>query len=314
MIALLVYQSADSKYKKSVSHRKESILNRWERIVDYNNSEILDINVKRIDKEELCVIAKRIGGVEYRRHIHKKHSKYAPEILHIAEEYEERRKYKSYSDIEDNKTNDGDKKRKKSKCKGNAVNYAEDKEHGKSKTEIDKRGNISRKQEKIFRHVYLSEYRSVCHKRAHTARGSVIEKAEHYISAEKIDGIMLHISAEKVLEHNAHYEKRKQRRNQAPEHAEVGSFIFFLEIALDKLREKKAVFLEAGQRFIQTVCLHFLLHLDLQKMMNAVSIFAKSIPIHNNYSISDIVCQEIKMLCQILKKRRADATPKTLGI
>ena len=47
----------------------------------------------------------------------------------------------------------------------------------------------------------------------------------------------------KVMENKRHNQKREQGREQAPKHTEISSFLFFLEIALDKLGKEKSVFL-----------------------------------------------------------------------
>ena len=56
---------------------------------------------------------------------------------------------------------------------------------------------------------------------------------------------MLHISAEELGEHDAHNQEGEQGRENAPEHAEIGSLIFLIEIALYKLREQKSVLTDA---------------------------------------------------------------------
>jgi hypothetical protein len=52
---------------------------------------------------------------------------------------------------------------------------------------------------------------------------------------------VLHSSSEELSEYDSHYEESEKRREHAPDHSEIGSFVFFLEVALDELREEKAV-------------------------------------------------------------------------
>ena len=95
--------------------------------------------------------------------------------------------------------------------------------------------------------------------RAHASVGCIGEERENYISAEKIYGIgrsVGHFLAENIGEYQAHNEQGKQRRKHAPEHSEIGSFVFLLEVTLNKLREQKAMLLEPPYVTFDSVC-HF---------------------------------------------------------
>ena len=155
MIEFLVKECADSESDERVSYRKNIVLYRRESVVYDYDPEILDINVNGVEKEELLVISEYVCRIEYSGHIHKEHSENAPKILHIPEENEQSRKNEAYSEIENDQTNDRHDKLQKAEGKGYTVDYAENEEYSERKTKVDERGNISRKQEQILRHVYL---------------------------------------------------------------------------------------------------------------------------------------------------------------
>ena len=91
MIELFVYQRAYKEGYQSISDSQQIELKRWYCIVDNYYTEIFNIYVYGVTKEYLLYPKiKGIYRVEYCRHIHKKHSKYAPKIFHITEENEER--------------------------------------------------------------------------------------------------------------------------------------------------------------------------------------------------------------------------------
>ena len=52
---------------------------------------------------------------------------------------------------------------------------------------------------------------------------------------------MRNIVAKELGKHDAHYEKGKQGRKDAPQHSEISALIFLFEIALDELAEKEAM-------------------------------------------------------------------------
>ena len=89
MAILLVDQSAYGECDDCIAERKKMILNRRNCVVDNYKSEIFNINVNRIQKEEpLHRRGKRVYAVENSGHIHKQEHKYAPKILNISEEDE----------------------------------------------------------------------------------------------------------------------------------------------------------------------------------------------------------------------------------
>ena len=115
------------------------------------------------------------------------------------------------------------------------IQHTEHEEDHQGNAEIDGCLHIFGEQEQILRHVYLWEYIRVPKKRAHTAARCIGEEGEYDITAEKVDRVVRYRSAEKALEYDAHNKKCEQRREHAPQHTEIGSFIFFLKVALYKL-------------------------------------------------------------------------------
>ena len=114
MIELFVDKRAESEGDEGVSYCQKSELYRRHAVVYYYESEIFDVDVKGIQKEEpLHFFGEFVESIEYRRHIHEKHSKDAPKILHISEKNVQGREYKAKSDIEyyqaDNRNNKGEK-------------------------------------------------------------------------------------------------------------------------------------------------------------------------------------------------------------
>ena len=143
MVFDLVDQRANEKCTERIPEGKRVILDGWKRAVKHRDPEVFDINVYGIQQEEplhrLRILA---DVVEYCGKIHKECGKDAPKVLNIAEEYEERRQYKTDSHIEDYKANDGEDERKEGGREGNLVHYAEEYEHYECHTEIDQRGYV----------------------------------------------------------------------------------------------------------------------------------------------------------------------------
>ena len=83
-----------------------------------------------------------VHRIEYRGKVHKKHCEHAPEVLHIAEEYEQRRKDKTDTEIEYDHADYRDYQHKERPVERYAVNDAEDEEDSESKPEVDKRRNV----------------------------------------------------------------------------------------------------------------------------------------------------------------------------
>jgi len=68
---------------------------------------------------------------------------------------------------------------------------------------------------------------------------------------------MLDLSSEELRENDTHNEEGEQRRQNAPEHTEIGTLIFLFEVALDKLGEKEAVLFNFSEHNITSVLLLF---------------------------------------------------------
>ena len=102
MVFSLVNKRTDNERHERVAKRQRVILQRRYRPLKHHEPEIFDIDVEGIEKEEpLYIFTKGVNGIEYRGHIHKKHRKYAPKILYVAEENEHCREDKSHADIKE---------------------------------------------------------------------------------------------------------------------------------------------------------------------------------------------------------------------
>ena len=144
MVALLVYKRTDSEEEQGVAYCK-AVHYKTGNFPVYNyTSEILDVNEDGIQVEEGSHLRRiSVNGVEDCRHIHKKHSENAPQILNIPEENEKSRENKSHAKIEYNQADNGNYKHKEKRGKGDAVNDTEDEKYQEREPEVDKRGNIS---------------------------------------------------------------------------------------------------------------------------------------------------------------------------
>ena len=169
MVFPFINEGADGKSKECIPEREKVELWRGDLTVDNDGSEIFDVNVQWVEVEKHRLVSKRIHGVEYRRHIHKKHSENAPKVLYIAEEYVKCRKNKSYSEVEYYKADDGEDKKEERKREGYSVDYAEYQKDDECKSEVDKCLHVFRKQEEVFRNVYFSKNRSVAEQGTHSA-------------------------------------------------------------------------------------------------------------------------------------------------
>ena len=95
-----------------------------------------------IDEEEpLNRSIKSVDIVKYRRHIHKQVCEYTPEILNVAEEYEQCGKDESKTDIKYYKTGNGEQECEETPGKCDTVDNTEEKENKECKAEIYKRRN-----------------------------------------------------------------------------------------------------------------------------------------------------------------------------
>lgn len=177
MVTSLVYQRSDAEGEQSISHSQKVELQGGNLIVYDHKSEILDINVDGVAKEQtLHGGGKGVNGVEDSGHVHQKHGEHAPKILHIAEEYEEGGEDQTHAEVEDDQGDDGNDQQKERPGEADAVDNAEDEEDAESQPEVDQRGNVPREEEEVFRNVDLGEDSRVGDQRAHSAAGGVREE------------------------------------------------------------------------------------------------------------------------------------------
>jgi hypothetical protein len=54
-----------------------------------------------------------------------------------------------------------------------------------------------------------------------------------------------YVVTEKFGKNDAHYKKRKKRREDAPEHAEIGALVFLFEVTLYELSKEEAMLLHS---------------------------------------------------------------------
>lgn len=64
---------------------------------------------------------------------------------------------------------------------------------------------------------------------------------------------MLHSAAKKLGEHDAHDQKLQKRREHAPRHAEDGTLVFLLKIALDQLLKEETILLQSIERIFHSL-------------------------------------------------------------
>lgn len=76
----------------------------------------------------------------------------------------------------------------------------------------------------------------------HSAVGGFFVKRENKVAGKKINYIMLGIAPEKLRKYHSHNAKLQKGRENAPQHTQNGTLVFFLEISFDQLREKELIF------------------------------------------------------------------------
>ena len=139
MIALFVDQRTDAECYCGVADSEQVHCKRGDGGIEDYRAEILDVYEHGVEMENrLHRGGVYVDGIEDRGHIHKEHGKYAPEVLHVAEEYEKSRENKSDTEVEYDKAYDRYHKKKEEGCKGDSVDYAEEDEYDEGKSEINK--------------------------------------------------------------------------------------------------------------------------------------------------------------------------------
>ena len=243
MVVLLVDQEARAKRKQCVECRECVILRRGEACIENQNTEVFDINVNGVEKEQSFVVSKAGNVVEDCRHIHEKRAEYAPEIVNVAEEHEERREDQSNSKAENNEPEGRNDEREEIERKGNLINDAEQKEDDKGESKVDQRGDRLGEEEQILGHVDLGEDLGVVQERSHSAARCVTKEGEHDVTAKQEGGVMCDGRTKEIGKDDAHNKQVEQRREKTPKHTQIGALVFFLKITLYKLGEQKTVFL-----------------------------------------------------------------------
>ena len=92
------------------------------------------------------------------------------------------------------------------------VQYTEHEEHDHGQAEVDECLHILGKQEEVFGDVDLGEDGRVSHERGHALGGGFAEIGEDQVPAEQVGGVVLHIPAEKLGEHQSHDQEHQQGR------------------------------------------------------------------------------------------------------
>ena len=158
MIVLLVDKGADAECEKSVAYSKPVNQNRGDLSVDDGNAEVFDIDENGVKVEYVLYrLGIRVYRIEDSRHIHKKHCENAPKVLYIPEENVHSRENKSYAHVEYDKAGYGNYKKEECPAERYSVYDTEDEENYEGKPEVNKRGEVTREEEEIFRNVYLGE-------------------------------------------------------------------------------------------------------------------------------------------------------------
>ena len=137
MVVLLIHIRAEAHREQGIKEQQQVNLQRRHCRVYDHFPEIADEHIHRVQQEKLlCGGRVSVHGVEDGGHIHQKLSEDAPEILNVAEEHEQRREYKSNTDIEADEQGDGIEEADKPPRECNAVDDAEDEEHAQRQAEV----------------------------------------------------------------------------------------------------------------------------------------------------------------------------------
>ena len=98
-------------------------------------------------------------------------------------------------------------------------------------------------QEHILGDIDLRKDLGIVHKRIHSVLCRFLVIRKDNIAAEKIYCIVRYIFCEELREYDLHDEKRKERRENTPPHAQYAALVLLREIAMYQLLEKKTIFL-----------------------------------------------------------------------
>ena len=242
MVVLLVHVRANPQSRQRIPCRQHVELDRGDGPVYHDFPEIPDKQIEWIQQERaLHRVAVAVNGVEDGGHPHDELGQYAPQVLHIPEEHEQRGEDQPYPQVEHNQAPHRVHQQQKLPGKRDAVNGHKGEENQQRQSEINQRRYILRQQEQILRHVHLGKDPRVAHQGVHAQVCRVGKVGEHQLTGKKIHHIVVHVVSKEIAEHHPHNQQIHQRRQNAPGHAQNGPLVFFGEVTLHQLTEQKLV-------------------------------------------------------------------------
>ncbi len=242
MVVLLVHVRANPQSRQRIPCRQHVELDRGDGPVYHDFPEIPDKQIEWIQQERaLHRVAVAVNGVENGGHPHNELGQYAPQILHVPEEHEQRRKDQSYPQVEHNETSHRIHQQEELPGKRNAVNGYKGEENQKRQAKINQRRYILGQQKQILGHIHLGKDPRVAHQGVHPQICRVGKVGEHQLTGKQIYHIVVHVVSEEVAEHHPHNQQIHQRRQDAPGHAQNGPLVLLGEVTLHQLTEQKLV-------------------------------------------------------------------------
>ena len=214
--------------------------NGWHGAIQHHFAEVCDVPVDRVaGKHKLQPGRHVVNGVENRRTVHQEPHEHFPEVIDVAEEYEQGRKNHPDAEIEDGQRDDRIQQTQELPRERHLVQRTKDEKHKKRQDEVEKHLHVGRENEKILRDVHLREDAGVPEQTAHPGACGPGKPVERQQPAEEIRGVVRRLAAEELPEHDLHDKQHEKRRKHAPPHAKNRTLVLLLEVALDQLLEQE---------------------------------------------------------------------------
>ena len=228
------------KEDESVEKTHQMDLQRWNRPVHDNASEIVNIAVDGVEKEQRLYILRKSGNsVENRGKIHQIANNQAVKILRIPKENMKRGKDISNSHIEEKQAENGITQTHPYDVRLNAVNQdnGEHDKHGQE--EIDQAGDILGNHEQLLINADSGKDSDIGGESEHGLIGGVGEIMIYDIADNQITDEMF-APPEKIGEDHRLRCELNQRRKHTPDDAQKCPLIARLKITANELLQKKA--------------------------------------------------------------------------
>ena len=240
MVVLLVHVRANPQSHQRIPRRQQMELGRGDGPVYHDLPEIPDEQIEGIQQERaLHRVAVAVNGVEDGGHPHDELGQYAPQVLHIPEEHEQRGEDQANPQVEHNETPHRVHQQEELPGERNTINRDKGEENQQRQSKINQRRYILGQQEQILGHIHLGKNPRVAYQGVHAQVGGVRKVGEHQLTGKQIHHIVVHVVSEEVAEHHPHNQQVHQRGQNTPGHAQNGPLVFLGEVTLHQLAEQE---------------------------------------------------------------------------